>query len=1430
MFFFFSSVFTFTLNELNLFYCDCHCSGQRSDPSLSNADPECSPSPASTSLDHVASHSPDGNEEQHQHQVHHDLHGEGDNGGVVGDEGNSDTHGDVMAMPEYVNIFLQDEFRLDRYLIDGQTDTHPADTQADSNNNSSNDNGNTNNGTTSNGIVSNSVSSEASGSSLSQRQHPETVVVNVTEAITRPKSLKRAKAQKEPKRGAQQSSGINGEGGRRTIGRGGVRNSRVKSVNPVATSATCSVPAPATGTITANKKGGGWTASRDHQEHVLNALPTSAGGAGGLVCRSSHVIQQEAGLAGLVVLPSQTESSSPNPPLQLSQQQHGILHPHPHQHHTQHQQQQNQQQQLHHSQLTPTKGVVVSGLASSNGLPLTPIPSPSHTENHGVITNKTASPARPTLVVSSGASGAQLATHLSVPSTGVQRTQQQQQLLQRRHSVPLPQLHTLQQNNPHQQQSQLLTLVATSGNSNNSNGKIIIHPNLNGPASQVSVHPNISPSDRNITTSSSANNRIIVSAANPLSNRHLQIHTGGSQQAPQGVVPSCAPPQRVAQGILTSNDAPVSYESLVKENKFLKQALSEKIRSRQQQQHSGHPLLQVEETRLSPSPSSAASSSTSTPSPHLPPASTPLLLSSTILSPSSSASSSSSSPPQPTSSPASASVMPAPHTLQFLTDDIPSMSTITPSVKQECVGDPYGLDSSPFDHQYATYGSDLAHTVASLTNVCSGIPNMATSCAGGVQVTMATCDDVAAMTHHQHSQQHVDSQADNFNILGAMHHQQHLPSQHNHQMQSLNNLDLRQQHHQQHPQHQQTQQHHLQHQHGHPATSSNTVPPVQDAMIVQSAGGQFFQVLQPLQPLDHNQQQQQQQQHQHHMQVTSTNSSSSNANNNNGCTNGYYNYVYPQSSNSTLMDSDKQVVVERYLHQQHQYYNNGYTHFLNAENGNYNMKSPDSGFQEPCLSPNSSTVVVPKEVVGSVVVEGAKDKSKKKKSSTGAVGNGGGGNGGGGGAGGGNGGAVLTRQYSNSGSEKSAPKSPAIQKLEVNTTGYSYFLETPISTTQRLCEDRVTYLNKSQYYGLTLDFNNQERVIKCAVVKSVIVLTFREEKPMEEERKAWEFWHGRQHSYKQRILDIDTKNCQGVLPQNIEEISFNAVAVRWNPMEGPVRVNIAVHCLSTDFSNQKGVKGIPLHVQIDTYEQSPKDNTLVHRGYCQIKAFCDKGAERKTRDEERRKAAKGKSEELVPALAAPISAKSRKKQEEAAFHEPCERSEFYSMADTVTPPVFFNPLHESSEFIHKSLSLGVIPSQDEEISSLPTSLELPDSCDDFYNATPAKRARVDSSGATKDSPKVLLYVRERHETVYTALMLDVPSLHGLLRAIEQKYAIAPSKVKNFYKKSRKGILVKMDDNIVRHFSHESTFIMEMNTINDDRDFEIILIEIDPVIS
>lgn len=55
-----------------------------------------------------------------------------------------------------------------------------------------------------------------------------------------------------------------------------------------------------------------------------------------------------------------------------------------------------------------------------------------------------------------------------------------------------------------------------------------------------------------------------------------------------------------------------------------------------------------------------------------------------------------------------------------------------------------------------------------------------------------------------------------------------------------------------------------------------------------------------------------------------------------------------------------------------------------------------------------------------------------------------------------------------------------------------------------------------------------------------------------------------------------------------------------------LQVFIGVNCLSTDFSSQKGVKGVPLNLQIDTYDCGSGTERLVHRAVCQIKIFCDK--------------------------------------------------------------------------------------------------------------------------------------------------------------------------------------------------------------------------------
>ena len=57
---------------------------------------------------------------------------------------------------------------------------------------------------------------------------------------------------------------------------------------------------------------------------------------------------------------------------------------------------------------------------------------------------------------------------------------------------------------------------------------------------------------------------------------------------------------------------------------------------------------------------------------------------------------------------------------------------------------------------------------------------------------------------------------------------------------------------------------------------------------------------------------------------------------------------------------------------------------------------------------------------------------------------------------------------------------------------------------------------------------------------------------------------------------------------------------------------------------------MPLLLQIDTYTDMRRNARPVHRAITQIKVFCDKGAERKIRDEERKAIRKKNGSQAKP--------------------------------------------------------------------------------------------------------------------------------------------------------------------------------------------------------
>ena len=147
--------------------------------------------------------------------------------------------------------------------------------------------------------------------------------------------------------------------------------------------------------------------------------------------------------------------------------------------------------------------------------------------------------------------------------------------------------------------------------------------------------------------------------------------------------------------------------------------------------------------------------------------------------------------------------------------------------------------------------------------------------------------------------------------------------------------------------------------------------------------------------------------------------------------------------------------------------------------------------------------------------------------------------------------------------------------------GFTYTLEAPTSGMVRKGEDSLTYLNKDQFYTLYLEYvPTKLQELKNEVVTSIVTLQFREKKEREEAMSAFDFWYLRpQQTTKVRLLEVDTKSSAGLVG-DVNEVAHNAVLVRWSPLISAVNLQIAIRCLSTDFTSQKGVKGIPLHIQV----------------------------------------------------------------------------------------------------------------------------------------------------------------------------------------------------------------------------------------------------------
>lgn len=234
-----------------------------------------------------------------------------------------------------------------------------------------------------------------------------------------------------------------------------------------------------------------------------------------------------------------------------------------------------------------------------------------------------------------------------------------------------------------------------------------------------------------------------------------------------------------------------------------------------------------------------------------------------------------------------------------------------------------------------------------------------------------------------------------------------------------------------------------------------------------------------------------------------------------------------------------------------------------------------------------------------------------------------------------------------------------------------------------------------------------------------------------------------------------------------------------------------------------------------------------------------------------------------------MTATGRKKMDEL-YHPPCERSEFYSMSDLTKPPVLFSPAedidkltsmelqgfyghetdtsslsngeagslkHGSPFLIHSGASsaAGKVPSATTQTLKFHNHFP-PDTLSDkkegldgglttdgtVFSSPPLKRPKM----VPPLNERVMLYVRQDAEEVYTPLHVVPPTTSGLLNAIENKYKISTSSISNLYRKNKKGIIAKIDDEMLKYYCNEDVFLLEVRHSDESEDLlDIILVEL-----
>ncbi|KAI6651694.1 Grainyhead-like protein 2-like [Oopsacas minuta] len=367
---------------------------------------------------------------------------------------------------------------------------------------------------------------------------------------------------------------------------------------------------------------------------------------------------------------------------------------------------------------------------------------------------------------------------------------------------------------------------------------------------------------------------------------------------------------------------------------------------------------------------------------------------------------------------------------------------------------------------------------------------------------------------------------------------------------------------------------------------------------------------------------------------------------------------------------------------------------------------------------------------------------------------------------------------------------------------FSVHMEAPPSVIKQKNDNTITYLNKGHCYTLNL---SNPSLQCCDRVRSVIYLVFKMTEQVTEDN-LWEYWHSCQSNPNQRAFDIDRKASHNI--EDIEDFALNASAFVWNPLVG-AKAALRFNCLSTEFSSQKGVKGIPLFILIDTYEflnSFPLEPC--HRHYCKIQIFRDKGAERKNLLDSKN------IEKKLQKMLNNSDNYCNIEIKEILFSTPSQVTQLITTTPFGCKPCIYRPT-PIYRYTESASLISQFKDRETKRTSSHTLAQTEDSMDTLEVAAPAKKIA--------HNRPVTVYVKDTGEKVYNAIVLDVRLTDELKKRIVgvygEKYGLSVETITGCFRKTKKGLIVNLEKRLIELMNEEDDFDISIES-DDQGNFDI----------